>query len=528
MTLAPDRPPVDLLPVSTIPQQAGPPGVEKAPHAVRPRHRGLWHSILLSIVPHPYRRRAARWIPHLPMVAVLGIQVALTLRLANTANPDEALYLQAGHDYLAEFSHGTALPEQYGSYFSGLPTGYPIVAALLDDIGGLRAARLFGLLCMLVATLAVHATARALGGGRRGGTLAALAFTLAAPVLMLGNFATFDAPMIALLGVATATAAHGRSVWAAGLAGLLAALAGVLKYTGLPFILVMVLVALCTPTPRRWLRAVAVLIGACIPVAMVYLRSWDWLEPGFVFTTAARSAQNARPVGVLLADLAVTSGILIVLGIAGAVVLLRRLHGAARLIPLVLLGAGLAVPMAQLRILEYTSFEKHQAITALFVAPLVGQLARLLSRHRLRLVACAALVAWALFGGAVQRSVLLYTEWPDATPVVSVIRQDPEPGSYLVAGAASMGYYGRDLPGVHFQEPWVLYGAGPEAIRDSVRDGTYRAIIYRSGRTGSDDIDDATGLLAQLVAADPKYELVAEWPVHEYDENHWFYWRLRG
>ena len=68
---------------------------------------------------------------------------------------DEALYIDAGHDILSHAVLGSHVAS-YGSYLSGAPTGYPIVAAVLDTLGGLNLVRLFSLVCLLICTLCVQ------------------------------------------------------------------------------------------------------------------------------------------------------------------------------------------------------------------------------------------------------------------------------------------------------------------------------------------------------------------------------------
>ena len=137
-----------------------------------------------------------------PLVAVLAVQTALSLRLvsSNTAFQDEGLYLRAGHLEWARWLHGTPIPD-FPSYFSGAPVIYPPVAALADSIGGLAAARILSLCFMLGATtLLWAATARLYG--RRAALLAAALFATLAGTQFLGAFATYDAMALFLLALA--------------------------------------------------------------------------------------------------------------------------------------------------------------------------------------------------------------------------------------------------------------------------------------------------------------------------------------
>ena len=137
-----------------------------------------------------------------PLLAVLAVQAALTLRLvwADTAFQDEALYLWAGHLEWANVLHGTPLP-QFSSFFSGSPVIYPPLAALADSVGGLAGARMLSLVFMLGTTAALWSSAGRLFG-RRAAFFAAALFAFLGPSLHLGAFATYDAMALFLLALA--------------------------------------------------------------------------------------------------------------------------------------------------------------------------------------------------------------------------------------------------------------------------------------------------------------------------------------
>ncbi|WP_157936872.1 hypothetical protein [Geodermatophilus chilensis] len=87
-----------------------------------------------------------------------------SLRLSNSAFQDEALYLYHGHWMIDSWLHGADLDSNPSAWFTGAPQLYPVLAALLDGVGGLELARLFSTLCMLSATVAVHWTANTSSG----------------------------------------------------------------------------------------------------------------------------------------------------------------------------------------------------------------------------------------------------------------------------------------------------------------------------------------------------------------------------
>src|SRR5579859_4422910 len=148
---------------------------------------------------------AVRQANVLPLIAILVIQAVGSLTLQNTAFQDEALYLYAGRAYFNQVMTGQIVQEPYGTYLSGTPFFYPLIAGALDSLGGLEAARAFSLLCMLFATVMVFWTARQLFG-EDFGILAAGLFSVQGAVIFLGWFATYDAMCIALLALAIALA----------------------------------------------------------------------------------------------------------------------------------------------------------------------------------------------------------------------------------------------------------------------------------------------------------------------------------
>src|SRR3954451_3519634 len=100
--------------------------------------------------------RVKRMTTTLPLLAILILQTVASLSLHNTAFQDEALYLYAGRKYFNQLLGGAPVSEPYERYFSGLPYLYPVLAGALDSFGGLELARLFSLICMLGATIAVY------------------------------------------------------------------------------------------------------------------------------------------------------------------------------------------------------------------------------------------------------------------------------------------------------------------------------------------------------------------------------------
>jgi Dolichyl-phosphate-mannose-protein mannosyltransferase len=146
-------------------------------------------------------RRAPR--PGWGLGAVLLVQAGLSVRLVwtDTAFQDEALYLRAGHLEWAHWLHHAPIPD-FPAYFSGAPVAYPLLGALADSGGGLAGARLLSLAFMLGGTALLWATTTRLYG-RRAALLACGLFATLAGTQFLGSLATFDAPALFLLALAS-------------------------------------------------------------------------------------------------------------------------------------------------------------------------------------------------------------------------------------------------------------------------------------------------------------------------------------
>jgi 4-amino-4-deoxy-L-arabinose transferase-like glycosyltransferase len=166
-----------------------------------------WRLAAESFVPEKSRKNVGWLIGHAPLLFLLLLQAVFSLRLDNSAFQDEALYIFTGHWLIDSWRSDQEVFSNPESFFSGAPYLYPVFAALLDSLGGLWLVRSFSCLCMLSSTVAVYWTTNLLFGHRSGvrpGTLAAAIFVLNAPVIFLGNFATFDAPAFTMMAWAMA------------------------------------------------------------------------------------------------------------------------------------------------------------------------------------------------------------------------------------------------------------------------------------------------------------------------------------
>jgi 4-amino-4-deoxy-L-arabinose transferase-like glycosyltransferase len=189
------------------------------------------------------RRRA--WVGRGVLLGVLLLQALLSLRLQNTVFEDEALYLYAGHLELNHLLHGSPTYTDFATYFSGTPVLYPVLAAAVDSFLGLAGARALSLAFMLAVTALLYSISRLLFN-ERVALCAAAAFAVVQSTEFLGNFATYDAPAIFLMALASwivVRTARG-SAWVTGLlAAPVLALAVAVKYATLLFLPSVVILA---------------------------------------------------------------------------------------------------------------------------------------------------------------------------------------------------------------------------------------------------------------------------------------------
>jgi hypothetical protein len=151
-----------------------------------------------------------------PLLAILGVQVVLSVRLLRTtaASGDESLYIYAGHQEVYTLFHGGGNP-YYEDWFSGSPVIYPLLAAMVDHLGGLVLVREMSMAFMLATTALLYATTRRLFGYWPAVTAASL-FTVLGITQGLGVLATYDAMSLALIALAAycaVRAGDGGALW---------------------------------------------------------------------------------------------------------------------------------------------------------------------------------------------------------------------------------------------------------------------------------------------------------------------------
>jgi hypothetical protein len=455
------------------------------------------------------RTRAVR-VPW-PLLAVLAVQAALSASMvrARTAFGDEALYLTAGHLEWSHWLHGTQIP-LYQTWFSGAPVIYPPIGAIADSLGGLAAARLLSLVCMLGVTCFLWSTSIRLLGDKRAAFFAAALFAVLAPTLHLGSFATYDAPALLLVSAATWCAAGARGQHATRriiAAGILLALANATKYATALYDPTVVCVAILNWWPDAgWKAAVrrgAFLAGVVVAVLAVLLAlGGSGYLTGINLTTTGR-VHGTDTASLVFADAWSWTAVVVVPAVVAAVVCaVRRQWQLASLLAVLALSALLA-PADQARIQTATSLNKHVDFGAWFAAIAAGHLLSSLSRRRLVLAALlAALIPVTSMDMAQAQGMI---DWPDVTGLVKVVRPMTDHGGhFLVETSDVLQYY---LPDTRWQQWTSTTDNNPEYYQQAIARHYFSVVILGFNQTPAIDT-----VIAVDLSRTSGYQLAAKVP----------------
>ncbi len=482
------------------------------------------------------RRRI--WVSRAVLFAIMCVQAALTLRMSNTAFEDEALYLYTGHLEIAHLLHGAGLQGNYASYFSGAPVLYPVLGALADDVGGLAAARTVSLIAMLATTGLLYSLTRRLFN-ERVGLCAAVIFSVTESALFLGHLATYDAPSLFLLALATWIVVRTASFRWPGylLAALPIALAVATKYAAGLFVPTIVALSALAAWPARGRKALIAPAGlgaavAALLAGALYLGGPAY-QTGVRFTTTARF-QGTTATSVLLRDSLMWGGLPFALAVIGTVAYGIRARtepgevvadaaGRAWRVTLgiVLTGTALLAPADQIHIHTLTSLQKHIGFGLFFAAPFAGiGLTRIIGDHFRRAQVGIAIWGAALVIGMTQANDL-FDGWPDSSSFVPVLAHYLQPRAhYLVEVDEVPIYYLRhhaDAQPDQFTSTYFIgftgrqhqYLTGNAGFVAAIKAGYFKVVAFDGQVTPALD-----NILASTLRADPDYRLAAAIPAN--------------
>lgn len=476
----------------------------------------------------------ARFTKHLLLLTILLIQAAASLSLRNTAFRDEALYLWAGGQLLHQWQGGPPA-DDFARYFSGTPFFYPVLGSLLDKLGGLEAARLFSLGCMLGVTAAVYRVALLLYN-RVAAVIAAALFAAQGSVLFLGHFATYDALCLALLAGATVlafsaggSATNGKALFV----GCLLALAVFAKYAGLLFVpTVLWVLAWETKQTYGWRRALlrADIAGSIVIALVALLLACDRsILDGLNYTTLDRIAIGPASRSVIAGHALWLSGGLTALAMIGTFLDANRRN---RPLLMALLASAFLVPIYHVAKFEGLSLHKHMAYGSFFAAPLAGYAMNRLfyrdfsgdfvnvfrrSRHSQYAWPTGAAVCILIFVLGFYQARQQFQTWLNSDSYVRELRSEIRPGDHVLAEVVEVPrYYLQDTvePQQWSSLPWFEYTSaagnvlhGQEAYQAATSAGYFNLVVLHY----SDEAPTAHAIDAGLNDG-VRYALTAEPP----------------
>lgn len=479
----------------------------------------------------PVVRVHSVWLTRAILLLILLLQAALTLRMTNTAFEDEALYLYVGHLEIAHFLHDASLQGNYPSYFSGAPVLYPVLGAVADSIGGLRAARAVSLIEMLAATMLLYGITRRLFTARIGLCAAAI-FSVSEPILFIGNLATYDASSLCLLALASWVVVRtAGSRWPYYLlAAPFAVLAVATKYAALLFVPCVIVLAGLAAWPKLGRKALlppialTAAIGALLG-GVAHLAGSDYWQ-GITSTTLTRASNTVSGIS-LLWDSAQWIGLGFVLAVIGTVVYAVRpareiaddleLAGSKSwriALGIFMAGSALLAPAEQIRIHTFVSLQKHVGFGLFFAAPIAGVgLAWIIGDH-LRRTQVAIAIWGALVALGMTQANNLFHVWSNSTVMVSDMSRYLQPGAhYLVEVDEVPIYYLRhhgDAQPDQFTSTYTFEFvnkqgtllSGDAAYVAAIQQGYFRVVAFDYGTTPATDT-----VIARALATNPDYRL---------------------
>jgi hypothetical protein len=432
---------------------------------------------------------AGRRLVH-PLTAICAAQAALSMTLvwSNTAAGDEADYLWVGHLVIRHWLHGTSWP-LIAQENSGSPVIYPPLGAVADSIGGLAGARILSLAFMLAATVLLYLTAsRVLG--RTGALVAAGLWALTEPVLRLA-FATFDPLSVSLTALAAWLAVEGgyrHRTWAwAAASGAVLALANATAFSGIVIDPVVVAFAFLMWLPRLGMRQAArlaaVQAAGCVAVfGLLMVATGSWAGTASVLR---RHVANPNSELQVLDEVWKYSALIIVLAVTGAAVAIWAESRQRAALLVLLAGAVLVAPAAQLHYHTAASIDKHLAYGIWFAAMAAaygcGQLINWLPGKGTKLAAfCCALAFVFPAVNSWESAWHVYHDWPDTRSFVTSFRP-------IVANSRGFIYAARQQAIAQYYTPqgsdWQRWDThdilDPSTIRRSAWPAYYRATLRR-------------------------------------------------
>ena len=203
---------------------------------------------------------------------------------------------------------------------------------------------------------------------------------------------------------------------------------------------------------RVWRRCAPGALAVAVAVGVGGRDYWR----GITTSTLARP-ESSVPVATVLQRAYVWTGLILLLGVLGAV-LASRSAERGKLLPAALVAAALVAPAVQAWLHTTVSLQKHVVFGAWFAAIAAGYAMARLSRvdpgRGWAAVMALPIAASTLFGSMGQAAAM-YKVWPDSATAVHDLRRRsvPHPGHYLAEDYDVEAYYLRG------EVPWQRWSS---------------------------------------------------------------------
>jgi hypothetical protein len=463
--------------------------------------RPRWHRAVAGLLPQQWQgTRADGLIARLPLGGVLAVYAVLALLPGNSASTDEVAFVEAGR---AQLLHGLSAtvgdPVSARAPFSA----YPVLSALLDQLGGLGLIRVTSLLAMLATLAVLHTTVSRATGSPRAALLTTASLAFAAGAVFAGATGTPDALRALALAVTVHGLVAGRRTSSAALAAVALVFAVSLDSGTVllvPAIALLVALLRRKPDPDFARRTLTVATVGAVLFGGLLLVGGPAVRDGLLTGVAAPAL--AAPPGVLTTaagwfalDLAVLLPVAVGGVIAG--------RPGPRALAAAAVAAGLVLPFLAQADPGTAAVNRLSVDAALFLAPVAGCALAALSRTLLRWVPVVALMLAAPVLAVGQERMMDHT-WVDVRPVLPLVEQVPPQGVTLTSAVDTLRYT-ASAQGIDARWESLSALSGPE-IAQAVADRRFALVLLQPTTAAEPDQDAlvaALGSSADYEAGDP-------------------------
>ncbi|MER5179614.1 glycosyltransferase family 39 protein [Streptomyces sp. NPDC002896] len=464
----------------------------------------------------PSRRR--RWIGRILLLGVLAMQALLSLRLVDSASPEEAANLVVGRQEFDHLVNGTAVTTDLVDRVPGSASLYPVLAGAADKLHGLAGARLLSLLFALVATALLYSLTRRMFNERVASSAAA-AYAVLQSTVVVGYYASPDALALMLVALAAWIVVYTDRAPALVVlaAAPVAALAAAVDHTSVLVLPTLLLLAVHTAWPYKGpakgiLRGVV--LGAGIAAPLLVTGALTAIREG----TLSRGQGSESSLSILSTS-AQWSGLFLLLACGGAIAWVRRermneavdmdsvpgspLRRAA--LGLTLCATAALVPLLQAHLHTSAGMFRHIAFGLLLAAPLAGLgITRMIGAH-FRHPQLGILVWVLMLALGISQSAQRFDSWASSGNLAEVLRAHVDTkGRYLTEVDGLPQYY---LGSVTTPGQWISLREGHVG---DVTKGRYALIVLDTVSSDAGTARDKA--ITKAIRAGGHYRLIAQLP----------------